>query len=211
MTERYTEFTFGVPWIMEFFHQDWRLDASTPAEAVANQFVGELEPVSVLLVRRDAGLLLDGLTSGQIKALWEGCAEATASFFHRHVAAGDEWMRQVVEVCDAWLSRRAGTSGLSEADRYGGDELAAEVMAEVEEFRDVLDPEVVDALAESVRRCSPDLAFRLLLRALPKKSASLSPEYLYLPEEQYARLEALGNAFHYGEYVVSGIRYLVDT
>jgi hypothetical protein len=43
------------------------------------------------------------------------------------------------------------------------------------------------------------------------KSASLSPEYLYLSEEQYARLAALGKAFHYGEYVVSDIKYLVDT
>ncbi len=81
----------------------------------------------------------------------------------------------------------------------------------MEEFRGFLDREVADALTECVRRCTPDLAFRLLLRALPMKSASLSPEYLYLSEEQYARLAALGKAFHYGEYVVSDIKYLVDT
>ncbi|MGX1567817.1 hypothetical protein [Streptomyces sp. NPDC055506] len=209
--ERHTEFMFGVPWIMEFFHQDWKLDASTPAEAVTNEFVEELEPAAVLSVRRDALLLLDNLTSAQIKALWKGGAEATESFFPRHVGEGDEWMRQVIGVCDAWLSRRADTPVLSDADRYGGVELAGDVLAEVHEFRSVLDTEVTDALAECARSCTPDLAFRLLLRALPKKSASLSPEYLYLSEEQYARLEALGNAFHYGEYVVSEIKYLVDT
>ncbi|MFP1626614.1 RICIN domain-containing protein [Streptomyces sp. 5K101] len=70
-------------------------------------------------------------------------------------------------------------------------------------------PGIAAALAECVRHCTPDLAFRLLLQVLPTKSASLSPEYLYLSAEQYARLEALGAAFRYGAYVVSDITYLV--
>ncbi|WP_328668186.1 hypothetical protein OG905_13345 [Streptomyces sp. NBC_00322] len=209
--DRSTEFTFGIAWIMSFFHQDWTLDASTEAEAVADQFVEELEPDAVLLVRRDARLLLDGLPSDWITVLWEGCAEGGEYFFRRgRVTDGAEWMRQVIGVCDAWLSRRPDTTTLLGADRYEGRELADEVLSAVEEFRGVLDREVADALAECVRH-TPDLAFRLLLRALPMKSASLSPESLYLSEEQYARLAALGKAFHYGEYVVSDIKYLVDT
>ena len=80
----------------------------------------------------------------------------------------------------------------------------------MEEYREVLGGEVADALAECVRRCTPDLAFRLLLQVRPTRSASLSPGYLYLSAEQYAGLEALGKAFHYGEYVVSAIEHLVD-
>lgn len=72
---RYTEFTFGVPWIMDFFHQGWTHEAAGEAEAVANQFVPELEPEAALSVRRDARLLLDNLTPDQVRVLWEGCAE----------------------------------------------------------------------------------------------------------------------------------------
>lgn len=208
--DRSTEFTFGISWIMSFFHQDWTLDASTEVEAVADQFVAELEPETVLLVRRDARLLLDGLPSDRITALWEGCADEGEYFFRRgRVTDGAEWMRRVIEVCDAWLSRRPDTPTLSGADRYEGAELADEVLSTVEEFSGVLDREVADALAECARCCTPDLAFRLVLRALAMKSAASSPEYLHLSEEQYGRLEALGRAFHYGEYVVSDVRYLV--
>ncbi|MEJ8638081.1 hypothetical protein [Streptomyces sp. MS2.AVA.5] len=209
--DRSQEFMFGIPWIMSFFHQDWRMDAATEVEAVADQLVEELEPETVLLVRRDARLLLDGLLSDRITVLWEGCADEGKYFFRRgRVTDGAAWMREVIGVCDAWLSRRTDTPALCDADRYEGTELASEVLTAVEEFTSLLDREVVDALAECARCCTPDLALRLLLRALPMKSASLSPNYLYLSEGQYERLQALGKDFHYGEYVVSAIDYLVE-
>jgi hypothetical protein len=208
--ERSTEFMFGIPWIMSFFHQDWTLDASTAAEAVADQFVEELEPEAVLLVRRDAELLLDKLPSDRITVLWQQGVETGEHFFRRARAMdGAEWMRQVLGLCDAWLSRRSDASALSGADRYEGKELAGQVLSVVEDFRDSIGGEVADALAECVRHSTPDLAFRLLLQILPTRSALLSPEYLYLSAEQYAGLEALGKAFHYGQYVVSDIEYLV--
>jgi hypothetical protein len=208
--ERSTEFMFGIPWIMSFFHQDWTLDASTAAEAVADQFVEELEPEAVLLVRRDAELLLDKLPSDRITVLWQQGVETGEHFFRRARAMdGAEWMRQVLGLCDAWLSRRSGTPALSGADRYEGRDLADQVLSVVEKFQAPLGQDVTDALAKCVHHCTPDLAFRLLLQVLPTKSASLSPEYLYLSAEQYAGLEALGKAFHYGQYVVSDIEYLV--
>jgi hypothetical protein len=106
-------------------------------------------------------------------------------------------------------SRRSDTPALSDGDRFEGRDLADQVLSVTKEFRAVLGEEVTHALAECVRRCSPDLAFRLLLQVVPTKSASLSPEYLHLSAEQYASLEALGAAFRYGEYVVSDIKYLV--
>ncbi|TVZ99533.1 hypothetical protein [Streptomyces sp. BK340] len=208
---RSTEFTFGIPWIMSFFHQDWTLDASTEAEAVANQFVEELEPASVLLVRRDARLLLDNLSSDQIKVLWEGCADGGEYFFRRgRVAEGAEWMRDVIAVCDTWLSHRSAPTTLTDADAYEGRELADQILASVQEFRSILAPEVADALGACSRSCTPDLAFRLLLRALVERSASRSPGHVSLSEYQYARLNRLGSAFNYGEFVVSDVRYLVE-
>ncbi|MFE7430021.1 MULTISPECIES: hypothetical protein [unclassified Streptomyces] len=71
--DRSTEFVFGVPWVMSFFHQDWRLGASTEAEAVAGRFVEE--PDAVLPVRRDALLLHGGLPHDRITVLREACAD----------------------------------------------------------------------------------------------------------------------------------------
>ncbi|MFF9587956.1 hypothetical protein ACF1FX_01795 [Streptomyces sp. NPDC014646] len=76
--DRSTEFVFGVPGVMSFFHQDWRLGASTEAEAVAGRFVEE--PDAVLPVRRDAlllhdGLPHDGLPHDRITVLREACAD----------------------------------------------------------------------------------------------------------------------------------------
>jgi len=209
--DRSTEFTFGVPWVMSFFHQDWTLDASTEAEAVAGQFVEELEPEAVLLVRRDARLLHDALPADHVTVLWEGCVEGGERFFHRgRLTDGATWMWQLIDLCDAWLARRPDRVTLSEADRYEGRELVGRVRAAVEEFDGVLDRDVVRALVGCVDRCTPDLAFRLLLRALPIRSDALSPHYLRLSTERYTRLEELGRAFRYGKYVVGDIEYLVE-
>ncbi|MFE7077387.1 hypothetical protein ACFU96_45640 [Streptomyces sp. NPDC057620] len=78
----------------------------------------------------------------------------------------------------------------------------------VREFKPVLGPQMADALAECTRSCSPDLAFRLLLRAL--SSAAQLPDYTTLSRGQYVQLSDLGMAFNYGEYVVSDLQYLVD-
>lgn len=83
---RSTEFAFGVPWIMSSFHQDWTLSASTAPAAVADQFVEELEPEAVLLVRRDARLLLEGLPPDRITELWQQGVEGGERFYHRDCA-----------------------------------------------------------------------------------------------------------------------------
>ncbi|MGJ5897506.1 hypothetical protein DF268_45790 [Streptomyces sp. V2] len=206
---RSTDFTFGIPWIMGFFHQDWTLEATTEAEAVARQFVAELEPESVLLVRRDALMLLDGLSSEQMKVLWEGCSWDGEYFFRRGVTDGAQWMRQVIDVCNAWLARRTDTPVLSGADRYEGRELIGEVLPLIAEFSGDNGDDVTAALTECARRCTPDLAFRLLLRALTSKSSASPGGYVRLSRDQYARLEAMGVAFQYGEYVITDVEYLV--
>ncbi|TRV78537.1 hypothetical protein FKN01_12620 [Streptomyces sp. 130] len=195
--------------MVSFFHQDWRLDASTEADAVAGQFVEELEPQAVLLVRRDAQLLHERLPAERITTLWNGCVESGERFFRNsRLADGAEWMRQVIAVCDEWILRHPHTVTLSEADQYEGRELDGRVRSAIAEFEDWFDRGMVQALIECVELCTPDLAFRLLLQALPRASAASSPDYLELSKQQYARLASLGREFRYGAYVVSDVEYL---
>ncbi|MEU2248028.1 hypothetical protein [Streptomyces sp. NPDC019224] len=195
--------------MVSFFHQDWRLNANSEAEAVAGQFVEELKPEAVLLVRRDARMLHERLSAERITTLWSGCVENGERFFlNSRLTDGAEWVRQVIEVCDAWLLRHPHAATLSEADRYEGRELDGRVRNTITEFADWFDRDMVQALAECVDRCTPDLAFRLLLQALPTASVAASPHYRDLSREQYARLASLGREFRYGEYVVSDVEHL---
>ncbi|MFI6356864.1 hypothetical protein ACIBJF_30325 [Streptomyces sp. NPDC050743] len=49
------------------------------------------------------------------------------------------------------------------------------------------------------------MAFRVLLRAIRCAAPDAS-----LSRDQYARLEAIGAALQYGEFVVDFVRYLVE-
>ncbi|MGW3953034.1 hypothetical protein ACWEKM_19435 [Streptomyces sp. NPDC004752] len=204
MTGRSSEFMFGIPWVASFFHQDWSSEAATPALVIAGQFTEDLAPVHVALVRRDAQRLLGGLSSDQNTALWKGCAETGPYFFRPgRMSDGAQWMRQVLDVCDTWLSEQSGQAHLREGDLYDGLELADRVLAAIREHRPYLSSDVGDALEEAVGSCTPELAFRLLLCALP--NASRSPRYFSITNEQYLSLVQLATAFDYGEYVLSGL------
>jgi hypothetical protein len=77
------------------------------------------------------------------------------------------------------------------------------VLSEIEAAR-FLPAEVRAALADCARRCTPDLAFRTMLRTV------LCTTVASLSAEQYARLEAIGAAMRYGACVVDSVRYLVE-
>ncbi|UPZ26501.1 hypothetical protein MUK60_00975 [Streptomyces sp. LRE541] len=157
---------------------------------MADQFVEELDPESVLLVRRDATWLLDGLSPGRVTTIWERCAEKGAYFFGRsRVADGAQWMRQVIALCDLWLLQQPSVPALSAVDLYEGRELADRVLDGVREFESTFGPRTANALAECVRSCCPDLAFRLLLRAL--SSAAQSPDHTTLSQGQYVQMPDL--------------------
>lgn len=66
---RFTEFEFGVPWVMGFFHQDGIYDGPTAADVVAKH-LGEESDEEVLAVQRDAQALLDRLPSETLEVLW---------------------------------------------------------------------------------------------------------------------------------------------
>ncbi|MGN9821343.1 hypothetical protein ACTMUQ_39205 [Streptomyces sp. SD11] len=160
---------------------------------MADQFVEELDPESVLLVRRDATWLLDGLSPGRVTTIWEGCAENGAYFFGRsRVADGAQWMRQVIALCDSWLLQQPSVPALSAVDLYEGRELADRVLDGVREFESTFGPRTANALAECVRSCCPDLAFRLLLHAL--SSAAQSPDHTTLSQGHTSRHAGSGDA-----------------
>jgi hypothetical protein len=209
MTARFSEFMFGLPWLMSFFHQDAYFDGPTPTEVVMYHFTEDLDPESVLLVRRDAQRLADGSGADRIDAIWRTCTDSGPYFYRvAGVADGTDWTRHIVGLCDAWLSRGPSRTALSGAELHDGWELAGRVRDLVRGWRTHLPAELGDALAEAVGSCTPDLAFRLLLRALP--SASRSPQYFTITSEQYAPLAELATEFDYGEYVLSDMRSLID-
>jgi len=196
--QRFTEFEFGVPWVMGFFHQDWIYDGPTAADVVAKH-LGEESDEEVLAVRRDAQALLDSLPSETLEVLWTAGTQYIPSFER---ITGSEWTRTVVDLCASRLSATADVRPLAGADIEDGVAHRDAVVAEIEQV-EFLDAEVRGALAECARRCTPDLAFRVLLRAVVYAAdGSLSPV-------QYQRMEALGSAFHYGEFVVKSVEFLV--
>ncbi|MGX9891129.1 hypothetical protein [Streptomyces sp. NPDC002276] len=201
MVPRFTEFDFGVSWVMRFFHQDWTHDGDTAAEVVANHLAAWSDE-SALAVRRDARTL-GNLPSETLEVLWNAGAECLPSFETR-LGSGAKWTRTIVRLCDARLSTEAGIRPLAGADTEDGTACLDAVVAEIEEAR-FLTAEVRAALVDCARRCTPDLAFRVLLRATLRAtpSASLSPD-------QYGRLEAIGSALRYGEFVVDDVRFLVE-
>ncbi|MFF4830741.1 hypothetical protein [Streptomyces sp. NPDC001315] len=200
---------FGLPWVMGFFHQDVYHDGPNPAAVVTYHLVEDLAPESVLLVRRDAQRLVEGLAATQIEAIWQECTDSVAAFFGQPgVEDGTSWMRHLVVLCDAWLSRCASRTELAQADLYDGSELASRVLAAVGEYQPYLASDAGDALSAAVTSCTPDLAFRLLLQALPR--ASRAPLYFTITSDQHASLVELAEAFDYGEYALSDLDAVID-
>ncbi|MGR6970055.1 hypothetical protein ACU639_10630 [Streptomyces cynarae] len=196
---RFTEFDFGVSWVMHFFHQDWTYEGDTAADVVAKHLAESADEES-LAVRRDA-LILGILPSPTLEVLWEAGSQYMPSF--ERLGGGAEWTRTVVGLCEARLSANPEVRPLTGADTEDGTACLDAVLAEIE-GAPFLAAEVRAALTDCARRCTPDVAFRVLLRAI-----SCAPD-ASLSAEQYTRLEAIGSALQYGEYVVDYVRYLVE-
>ncbi|MER8013262.1 hypothetical protein ACIQ7S_09985 [Streptomyces griseoluteus] len=196
---RFSDFDFGVTEVMGLFHQDWIHDGDTAADVVAGH-LAQSPDEQALAVRRDARSL-GALPSAALEVLWDAGAQYMPAF--RLVGGGAEWTRTVAGLCEARLSAAGNVRPLTGADTEDGAACLDAVVAEIEETR-FLDAEVRAALTECASRSTPDVAFRVLLRAIRcAPAASLSPE-------RYTRLEAIGSALHYGEYVVDDVRYLVE-
>ncbi|MFD9005191.1 contact-dependent growth inhibition system immunity protein [Streptomyces sp. NPDC059582] len=197
--QRFTEFGFGVPWVMGFFHQDWTYDGPTAADVVAKHLAEE-SGEEVLAVRRDARTLADNLPSDTLEVLWTAGAQYMPGFVR---TTGTEWTRTVVGLCEARLSARADVRPLTGADTEDGWSRRDAVVAEIGRVG-FLAAEVREALVDCARRCTPDLAFRVLLRAVVNAPGAM------LSADQYERMQNIGSDLHYGEFVVDGVRFLVE-
>ncbi|MFF9024181.1 hypothetical protein [Streptomyces eurythermus] len=196
---RFTDFDFGVPRVMGLFHQDWIHDGGSAAEVVAKYFAAS-GGKEVLAVHRDARVL-GNLPSPALEVLWYAGTQYMPDL--QPLGGAAEWTRTVVELCEARLSTGAEADPFTGADAEDGAACLDAVLAEIDAAR-FLDPEVRAALTDCARRCTPDLAFRVLLRTMRcAPDASLSPE-------QYQRLEDIGSALQYGEFVVDNVKYLVE-
>ncbi|QIY96245.1 hypothetical protein HEP87_22265 [Streptomyces sp. S1D4-11] len=206
--QRIDEFDFGVTWLMSMFHQDWSHHGPTAAEAVQYHLWEGLDQESVLALRRDARLL-QSVHSETVEALWQAGTATGPDFFsggRTGVTSGAQWVEQLIALCDAWLSAKQQARPLTGSiDAQDGADVAEAVLDEIGRARFVPD-DIRLALAECARRCTPDLAFRLLLRAMIEAGAQ---SHASLTTQQYARLETLGSALHYGEFVVSEVKHLV--
>ncbi|PKT72143.1 hypothetical protein CW362_15365 [Streptomyces populi] len=197
---RFTEFDFGVSWVMGFFHQDWIYDGDTAADVVANHLAKAVDVEEALAVRRDARSL-GGLPSPTLEVLWGAGAQYMPAL--GPLGGGAEWTRTVVALCDVRLSADTDVRPLAGADVEDGTARLHAVVAEIEGAR-FLPAEVRAALTDCATHCTPDVAFRVLLRAVTcAPDASLS-------SGQYTRLEAIGSDLRYGEFVVDSVRYLVE-
>ncbi|GHD73542.1 hypothetical protein GCM10010317_085440 [Streptomyces mirabilis] len=185
---------------MSFFHQDGTHDGDTAADIVAKH-LSESADELVLAVRRDARTLLDNLPSETLEVLWTAGAQYMASF---KGTSGSEWTRTVIGLCDARLAVKAGVRPLTGADVEDGWGCRDAVITEIERA-EFLAAEVREALVDCARHCTPDLAFRVLLSTIVNDASdrSLSPE-------QYTRMETIGSALHYGEFVVDSVEFLVE-
>ncbi|MFF1282006.1 hypothetical protein ACFVY4_14770 [Streptomyces sp. NPDC058299] len=206
--KRFDDADFGLTWLTTMFHADWTHNGATGAEAVRYHLDPDLESHAVLAIRRDARSLLDNLDAATIETLWQAATNPGGTFSdpRRGFTSGAAWMATIVHLCDAWLAVTPAVPALTGADTEDGADSLDAVLAEIDRAR-VLPDGVRDALVRCATGCTPDLALRLLLRAIceagHRSGTRLSPD-------QYARLRVLGSAMHYGEFLVSEVEYLVE-
>ncbi|MFJ3631356.1 hypothetical protein [Streptomyces sp. NPDC090112] len=198
---RFTDDNFGLTWLMSSFHADWSSYAESEAEAVEKSLWDGLDPRHVMLLRRDAVRLLERLPAASVERLWESGVEVS-EFFGRRVQSGEQWMRLIIQRCDAWLLRGECVS-LSEVDQDDGFGNSDTVLNELGRSIDILGSDLVSDLEKCARYCSPDLAFRFLLQALECRGEKIA-------RPRYERLEGIGSVLRYGEFLVSKLDYLVD-
>ncbi|MFJ7151959.1 hypothetical protein ACIQVT_27840 [Streptomyces sp. NPDC100445] len=207
--KRFDDADFGLTWLTAMFHADWTHNGATGAEAVRYHLDPDLPPAAVLAVRRDAQCLLDNLDTATIETLWQAATAPEGTFRdpRRGFTSGVAWMADIVRVCDAWLAGGPAAPALSGADTEDGADSLDAVLAEIDRAR-VLPAGVRDALVRCATGCTPDLALRLLLRAICEAGHGSG---VRLSAEQYARLRGLGSVMHYGEFLVPEVEHLVTS
>ncbi|WP_143047060.1 hypothetical protein [Amycolatopsis xylanica] len=194
----FTDFDFGITGLASQFHQDWG-HVGGPMDVVEVGMHPDGDRSGVFALRDDAVLLRDRLSSAEIENLWNAsCYGFKLGDPAAPVPTGTRWMELIAERCD----RRLAGHDAPEVEIPGpGRQFASAVEVEATEVLPADD--VRAALIRCVRQCSPNLAFRFLLRVIGERGYKLSAA-------QYERYVRLGEQFGYGEFVVSDIKYLAN-
>ncbi|MFG3001649.1 hypothetical protein [Streptomyces sp. NPDC048340] len=203
--------TFGLTNLGQAFHAHWRSDGSD-VEVLTGYITRNPAWLAESILLDTLRLEIAGLPMWQIEALWSVAAYP----FHdlrREGHDGRDWLRRIIRLCqDRLHTDGRATEESAPPSPYGHltgavlDEilLASQGITEGSlRWPGTYVPGIVPTLNDVAAKTCPDLAFRLLLRALDK----VGP---HIPREQYDRYIALGKHFSYGEDVVGTYDYLVS-
>ena len=208
---RHTDDDFGLTLLMHYFHQDWRHDGSE-LDVLGVALPPDQDPRAVLALRQDAALVANGLSDNEIRVIWlagtDGPEPAETG------PLGRAWMNAIVEYCDGWLARARYQPPPTELEELGGSRSEDVVVHEIQEVSARLGRHpppwalgswdlVGEALTSCARRCTPDLALRLLLRVICRNG-------IRIPRSQYELLVVIGQSFGYGDFLVTRAEPFVD-
>ncbi|MDF9815749.1 hypothetical protein [Streptomyces sp. SPB162] len=209
MTEAYSDWDFGLSELSKRFDERWVLEV-TAREAVAS-VAARADGMAARAILEDATrLLTSSLPAWAVTAVWQG-ATGRQHDLERLEVDGRHWLSEVAEVCVEQLrandpAYRSVTPKPAPDTRAGAvlDELllagpALRAAAMGRTYREVAG--LVSALDMVVTQVSPDLGFRLFLRAMCEYWVPIS-------QAQYDRYEALGEHFGFGEFHVDDVRFL---
>jgi hypothetical protein len=208
---------FGFSELASWFAGNWHDQTAreTVQKAAANDDTAETPGSAAALLLQDTLRLLDSaLSTDTITTLWVAASDRGFSIDRFSIDARN-WLRLIAEVCAERLSevdpsyppvmppvRAKLTDAVLREVREVTPLLAERTVSP--HWQGIPGTTVAQALEEVVTRVDPDLGFRLLLQLLGVLSVPLT-------EEQYARYQALGEEFGYGEYHVSeGVEQFVE-
>ncbi|MCM2426071.1 hypothetical protein [Streptomyces sp. RKAG337] len=212
MVERYSELDFGLTRLTSRFHQEWARE-QTAADVVVDHAGVDGGAKAAHAILEDVIRLRESpLPNWALTALWHAATGRTYDLEHLGID-GRDWLRQIADICVEQIRIEDATYVVA-IPAPADDSLTGAVLDELLVAGPGLTASamtrrhyevsgVVPALELAVTQVSPDLGFRLFLRAMA--------EY-WVPIDQawYERFEALGERFGYGPLHVVDVAFLTD-
>ncbi|GAA2132231.1 hypothetical protein GCM10009760_06970 [Kitasatospora kazusensis] len=207
MTEHLTEFDFGLTGLTTQFHSDW---TGTPQEIIER--CADSSPAAHAILEDVLRLLESPLPTWAITVLWQAATGREFDLAYLGID-GRDWLHQIVDVCTERVRRddpafvaatpppapNALTGAVLDELLAAGPALTTSTMS-----RDSCEVSgVVPALELVITQVSPDLGFRLFLRAMARY-------WVPINSVQYNRFIALGELFGYGDFHVNDVQFLLD-
>ncbi|MFI2763454.1 hypothetical protein ACH5A3_32040 [Streptomyces echinatus] len=192
----------GLPFLSAMFDGEWdawRYEGSgTPHEHIGRLAHGDrgIAPgTQAAVLLQDVRLLSDSaLSDDAVTALWRIAARRSGAD-ETFDADGRAWLREIAEVCTAWLAGVAPSYVPGPPAHH--DDLRESVLHEVRDIGPALDqavarqtpgapgPAVTTLLRDTVTSAGPDLGFRLLLHLVDRYEVTIS-------RTQYDRYREIG-------------------